>query len=166
MITAGNFSNIVNDYNGISDILNTNLTDSSIPEKWFSLANKYPSGTDTSGLSSVAYMLDNNVWSTYKNSVYADYAIGGPTIEMIIESYNNKHPHKNIAYSIPSANGYKIGENGNSDAGIVHSLVACDSTYFIESSIAYGYWIAGTRSGYSGNLFEASQGGDFRSDRT
>lgn len=35
-------------------------------------------------MQAVAYMLDTEVWSVYKGEK-ADYAIGGPTIEMVMK---------------------------------------------------------------------------------
>ena len=37
-------------------------------------------------------LLDTGLWSGYVNPTYADYAIGGPTIEMWIASWNAKYP--------------------------------------------------------------------------
>ena len=38
-------------------------------------------------MKAVAYMLDTNTWSVYAGDK-ADYAIGGPTIELFFKSYD------------------------------------------------------------------------------
>ncbi len=38
----------------------------------------------------MAYMLDKEVWSVYKGEG-AKYAIGGPTVELLLNSYNKKY---------------------------------------------------------------------------
>ena len=41
-------------------------------------------------MKAVAYLCDTNAWSSFKGTK-ADYAIGGPTIEMLMKSYSQKH---------------------------------------------------------------------------
>ena len=40
-------------------------------------------------MKAVAYLLDTDVWNVYKTDK-ADYAIGGPTVEMLMKSYSKK----------------------------------------------------------------------------
>ena len=40
----------------------------------------------------VEYLLDKNEWSQYAESGVADWAIGGPTLELLVASYNQKNP--------------------------------------------------------------------------
>ena len=43
-------------------------------------------------MKAVAYMLDTTAWSTFKDkNEKADYVIGGPTIEILMKSYSQKH---------------------------------------------------------------------------
>ena len=39
----------------------------------------------------IIHMIDLELWNGYKNDIYSDYAIGGPTLEMFCQSYNNTH---------------------------------------------------------------------------
>ena len=100
----------------------------------------------------VAYMLDTTAWSTFKdnnedNNGKADYAIGGPTIEMLMKSYSQKH---NVQYKAEAVNdtgheGYKISkDNGaNWDTYYFGMLSTSDSLYVLpESKGAIAMWVA------------------------
>jgi len=134
------FNDIVNDYNGSANILNTSITDSRV-KKWISWATKYSTSTNLN-IKAVAYMLDTSKWNLlYKNNTYADYAIGGPTLELFVASYNQRYPSLNIGISLDS-DGYKVGTGGNGGGTFIEPLEN-DSLYVIpSSSLAYAYWIA------------------------
>ena len=36
----------------------------------------------------VAYMLDTGIWKKFAKENVADYAIGGPTVELFFKAYN------------------------------------------------------------------------------
>lgn len=103
-------------------------------------------------MKSVAYMLDTNAWSGFKGTD-ADYAIGGPTIELLFESYNETHPDTNYPggkykAKATSSTGYEISADGGNSWNyiITNPLDYLDSsnpTYVINSaSNAYGMWLA------------------------
>ncbi len=80
---AAHLKNVINDYSGSSDI---------IDEKVKKLNNDFFNEGFTSSyanMRAVAYMLDTDVWSCFKTE-QAEYAIGGPTVEMLMASYNKK----------------------------------------------------------------------------
>ena len=96
----------------------------------------------------VAYMLDTTAWSTFKDSNgKADYVIGGPTLEMLFKSYNQKHPGKNYEAKATSATGYQLRVNGgtwkyNTDSSSDY-LDSSDSLYVLPSSKgASAMWLA------------------------
>ena len=60
-------------------------------------------------MKSVAYMLDINAWSKFAVSGKADYAIGGPTVELLFRSYNQKYSGTNYVAEATSNTGYKVG---------------------------------------------------------
>ena len=99
-------------------------------------------------MKSVAYMLDTNAWEGFKDSNgNADYAIGGPTVEMLINSYNQKYNTKYKAKA-SSAKGYQISTNngiswkGYTDLSSEY-LNLEDSLYVIKSeSNALAMWLA------------------------
>ena len=75
---------VLGDYSGAKDIVeNTKLS-----EKYNKWAYAHPE-TIYGGIKAVAYMLDTSkdVWGKYANNNYAEYAIGGPTLEIFCESY-------------------------------------------------------------------------------
>ena len=96
----------------------------------------------------VAYMLDTTAWSTFKDSNgKADYVIGGPTLEMLFKSYNQKHPGKNYEAKATSAIGYQLRVNGgtwkNNTDSSSNYLDSNDSLYVLPSSKgANAMWLA------------------------
>ena len=85
-------------------------------------------------MKAVAYMLDTGVWNVFKGD-YAEYAIGGPTIEMLFNSYNEKHPNSSYPsgkYQARASNatGYQISTN----AGQTWSDYMSAKTEYLDSS--------------------------------
>lgn len=100
----------------------------------------------------VASLLDvDNIWSGYNNTTYANYAIGGPTIEMFCKAYNDTHTGDKIeAVETNEENdyGYRI-KKGTADpsdtvedlkTGAINTLV--DGMYFKRTTEGSYYWIA------------------------
>ncbi len=48
----------------------------------------------------IAYMLDTKIWGKKYAGLKAEYAIGGPTLEMFVESYKQTHPDSSIRYTL------------------------------------------------------------------
>ena len=72
-------------YSGSADITDSFLQ--SLNSQWFSVLGNTPN-TGSTG-KAVAYLMDQDVWDEYKDSEEnASYAIGGPTLELFIKSYN------------------------------------------------------------------------------
>ena len=134
---AAKFWSVVSDYNGSSDI-----TDGKIKK----LNNDYFSKGYTStnvNMKAVAYMLDTNIWNSFKADK-ADYAIGGPTIEMLISSYNKKH---NVDYRVRATGTYgyyTISIDGGKTwkSEYPGMLDKNDSLYALSSSETGGMWLA------------------------
>ena len=132
---AAYFSSILDDYEGSASV-----TDSRIK----GLNNSYFSTGKTStynNMKSVAYMLDTKAWSGFAVTGKADYAIGGPTIEVFFKSYNQKYGTNYVAEAT-SNYGYKVGSGSASGYGFTLSNTS-DPLYVITSqSNALAYWIA------------------------
>ena len=77
-------------YDGASSI------NSMFADKWLSLYIQSHSSAKDIASRATAYMLDMNIWSPIYANEYAEYAIGGPTIEIYCASYNNTHPLEEI----------------------------------------------------------------------
>lgn len=146
------FSNILSDYNGSSDITSSNPA-----YKW--LSQYYNSGyqSDSSGMKAVAYMMDTYAWEEFKMSS-ALYTIGGPTLEMWLDSYNKKYGTK-YEYQVTSSSGYKIRESENDEftGTIINLLNTSDDLYVEKSDDVWAMWVA--------TPFGADRGAIFISDR-
>ena len=120
------FENILSDYSGTANITDARLK---------ALNNDYFNNkcyiSNYSNMKAVAYMLDKNEWSVYAGE-HAEYAIGGPSIELFIKSFNEKY---GTSYTTQAENvsGYsKVGQ-----------LIKTREPYVItDYSNAYGMWIA------------------------
>ena len=102
--------NVIKDYNGSSDITDERLK--KLNEDYF---NKYGSENSTyKNMKAVAYMLDTseNVWGKFAGEK-AEYAIGGPTIELLFKSYNEKYKTNNkYQAEAKNRNGYLVSADG------------------------------------------------------
>ena len=135
---AAYFTSILNDYEGSASI-----TDSRIKGLNNSYFNDNSFTSTNNNMKSVAYMLDTKAWSGFATEK-ADYAIGGPTVELLFKSYNQKYGTNYIAEAI-SNTGYHISKDGgsswNDEDEYMFSI--SDRTYVIsETSNANAMWIA------------------------
>ena len=133
------FVNVLNDYKGSGDITDGKVK--KLNDDYFS------KGYTSSSLSmkAVAYMLDTNIWNIFKTEK-AEYAIGGPTVEMLMASYNKKY---NANYMTRAKNnvGYEISKDGGVNWALYYNemLSTSDNLYVISSSTnAYAMWLAST----------------------
>ena len=135
--------NDTNYSNGSESISSTNPA-----RKWLKsyFDNNYTSGSNDN-MQALAYMMDTDVWNTYKTGK-ADYAIGGPTLEMLAASYNKIHESKKIEYKI-TENGYDVkwstDENFDDDKWHISGISTSESLYVLpsyETSGAKTMWLA------------------------
>ena len=104
-------------------------------------------------------MIDCDLWNGYKNSNYAEYAIGGPSMEMFCESYNSTHTGDDLVIE-QKQNGYKIYNGSESDTYSVGSLMTnnkVDDLYFGKER-GNGYWLA-SPAAYAGHHSMVSTNG-------
>ena len=134
------FSDILGDYAGSSRITDSRLK--ALNNDYFNTKNY--SSTDNN-IKAVAYMMDTKAWnSKFLDSNKADYCIGGPSVELLFKSYNEKYK---TAYESQASSdtGYQIRETSSDswNDGVVSTLSTSDPLYVITSeSNAYGYWLA------------------------
>ena len=137
---AASFVNVIGDYpNGSSHILDSkikSLNNDYFNTKGFESANN--------NMKAIAYMLDTIAWSGFAGE-QAEYAIGGPTVEMILDSYNQKYGEQ-YAAEAKNAYGYKVSKDGTTwSDGISRMFKTSDPLYVINStSTASGMWLAST----------------------
>ena len=143
------FNNVYRDYSGSEWILGTTTEagvtrENSLAKNWLNKyfnytvnGTTYPNRTSTNkNIRAVAYMLDTKIWSRFANSEYADYAIGGPTLEMFCTSYKESHTGSNISCDVTGRNGYNY-----SNASSLFS--DCNGIYIKTSTEkAYAMWLA------------------------
>ena len=144
---AAYFSNILNDYEGSSSITEARLK--GLNNSYFSTGKS----STYNNMKSVAYMLDTNAWSKFAVTGKADYAIGGPTIELLFKSYNQKYSGTNYVAEATSNYGYKVGSGSASRYNLTLSNTS-DPLYVITSnSNAEAYWLASPSASNDTNVF-------------
>ena len=94
-------------------------------------------------MKAVAYMLDTVAWKAFAGNK-ADYAIGGPTVELLMKSYSQKY---GVDYRTQASNniGYQISNDGGSSyvLSIESMLNTNDSLYIINSTNnSYAMWLS------------------------
>ena len=138
------FMNVYKDYSGSSWIL-----ENSKAKKWLNKyfnytadnGTTYPNKTsENSNIRAVAFMMDTSdgVWGKWANSNFAEYAIGGPTLEMYVESYKDSHPESNISCDVTGTNGYTYSNASGLEASDENNGI------YIKTSQekAYAMWLA------------------------
>ncbi|MCI8760605.1 MAG: hypothetical protein HFJ34_05775, partial [Clostridia bacterium] len=130
------FNDIIKDYpNGSAHITNEKIK--ALNNDYFNVKG-YTSTNDN--MKAVAYMLDTNVWSGYKGSK-AEYAIGGPSVEMLLKSYNQKYNTSYLAGTQNDVGYYVSGDGGNSWKHAIS--IPIDSLYTItDTQKAVAMWLA------------------------
>ena len=114
----------------------------------------------------VSELLDPDKWSGFKDGEgYAQYAVGGPTVEMWCESWNAAHVDSKIYTNkgaSESAPGYYVGTSEFATT-TSYELIGIDATrdklwypnynaYAVDGSNAcYGYWLASPSASSTGN---------------
>ena len=147
------FDNVYRDYSGASWISSNGKG-----SKWLSqFLGSYGTSTNTN-IRAVAYMMDTNVWSGYHAGEDAEYAMGGPTIEMYCASYKDTHPSKYLECGNVDSYGYNVRWNGGSWSTSQSGLVQDDfNSIYIKSdtSKAYGMWLASPSANTNDDLMYA-----------
>ena len=136
------FTSILNDYEGSASITEGRIK--GLNNSYFSTGKS----STTNNMKSVAYMLDTKAWSGFATEK-AEYAIGGPTLELLFKSYNQKYTTNYVAEAT-SNTGYIIGENGTANVYNFYLSNTSDPLYVITSqSNAVAYWLASPDAGHT-----------------
>ena len=140
-------TNILEDYKGTDDI-------EARLKKW---SNSYFSKGYTStnaNIKAVAYMLDTVAWKDFAGD-NAEYAIGGPTLELLFKSYNEKYDTGYMAEAT-SAVGYQIKKTeSDSWSDFILGMIQMDELYIAPSGNknAYALRIASPAASSSLNVY-------------
>lgn len=127
---------VISAYSGIEDISNEK-----VKKLNSSYLNEYNYTNDDS-MKAVAYILDTSIWSIFAGEK-AEYAIGAPTIEMLMKSYSQKY---GVDYQAKSDEiGYRISNDGGLKwyPSIINMLNGNDDLYVKKSANnTSGMWVA------------------------
>ena len=97
----------------------------------------------------VLWLCDETKWSGYKNSSYADYVMGAPSIEMYVKSYNAYHTKKGTSgyeqikckWFSSSVSGYKYAVGASNESYVdcleTNGLKADSNNMYVKSG---QYW--------------------------
>ncbi len=125
----------------------------------------------------VSTLLNTNNWKKYldkeNGTGNADYAIGSPTIEMWIASWNQRYPNDKL-YCKESKDiynpGYYVGIDSNQSTFGINYQVMNKKEGYNNSSLYYPrkeiiksceyYWIASPGAGYEGNVISVHYNGE------
>ena len=139
---AAPFDNIINDYVGTA-----NITEDM---KWFN-KDYFDKGYSSANpnMKAVAYLLDKQLWTDKFKGNGAEYVVGGPSLDMLLTSYNQSTNQSNVYQSrAENSTGYKLSYDGgiNWYTYINDSskyLTKIDNLYRISSqSNALAYWVS------------------------
>ena len=132
---GASLSNILVDYKGTDDIEER-------LKKWNDSYFSKGYTSTNNNMKAVAYMLDTVAWKDFAGD-NAEYAIGGPTLELLFKSHNEKYGTKYIAEAT-SVIGYQIKKQENDTWNdYVFGMIKKDNLYIGPSNInAYALRIA------------------------
>ena len=122
-------------YSGSGDI------SSDLKTKWLS---KYKYTNTNENVKATAYLLNKSAWDANFTNSYAEYAIGGPTLELFTESYNETHPDKTIDIQVTSEAGYQVKwSDENIYDYYINGLSTTEDLYVIKDDTnADAMWVA------------------------
>ena len=127
---------LLNKYTGAASITDTNI----IP--WLSYLKSSYGGSDNTNnnMKATAYLLDTEIWKGFRNSTKAKYAIGAPTLDMFVASYNTRFARQ--IETIAQETGYKLKFTDGDSYG--YSLVTGDylTAHQKKDGYAYYMWLA------------------------
>ena len=157
--------NVANNYNGASDIIEKN---NQKLVKWINYAKDYPISSNMN-IKAVAFLLDTDIWDEkYRNQEYAEYAIGGSTLELWCAAYKALHMDKYVKWSY-NEEGYQIewsdGTESNSSYWL-NDIEDNNDLYYIKSSTdkALFMWMASPAALTSYSVISANYTGTLNLD--
>ena len=110
------------------------------------MATGYTLNSSNQNSKCVSGLLNTNNWTAFVDTNYADYAIGGPTLNMYIASWNAKG--YTTLYTNTNTNGYYVGTSANPETPKVDMSNTAgygDTLYYPHQSEYFGcngYWLA------------------------
>ena len=177
-----NSGNIQNGKTGAVDIFGSGASSMTqyIANKYLSKWKAQTQNTTNSNARMTATLMDTSLWTNFANSSKVNnltsnsselVAIGGPTVEMWVDSWNQKHgsissdSNKAQLYLAATATGYKIGTKVYPTTYYIDNSSATgysDKLYYPRTSSyqnAYGYWLASPSDNGTDRVMDVSYGG-------
>ncbi len=152
--TCGNWNDVIPYYNGIEDIGENKILN-------YLHATKKCKDNSTASWKAVAYMLDTQVWRQFSGE-NANFAIGAPTLEMFLKSYNDVSNNP-IRYILNEKGFYEYKHLVNMtnnimnyvESGHASSLIASpvDHQSLLSATTNYIYNICYYNTWYTGQSF-------------
>lgn len=123
--------------NNVKPILENNPA-----RKWLSYFETEQGNNDSwQSMRTTAYLLDTNIWGGFSGDK-AEYAIGGPTLDLFIASYNSIYSEK-IKFTVKDGElGYRIQGPGDNTYLLYNTKLSQGTPCTTESNEADSMWIA------------------------
>ena len=156
---AAPFDKVIGDYTGSASITED--------MKWFNkdYFDKGYSSTNNN-MKAVAYLLDKAIWTDKFKGNGAEYVVGGPSLDMVLSSYNQFTNQSNLYQSrAENSIGYKMSDDSGTSWNYSSStsskyLTQGDTLYRISSTNnAYGYLVSSPSAKYTSNVMSVSCSG-------
>ena len=151
---------VYKDYNGSTDITDTRLQ--ALNSGYYKYLTDNYTTSENINMRSVAYMMDTSekVWGTFAGEK-AEYAIGGPTIEMLLKSYSQKYDVDYRA-QVSNVTGYEISNDGG--ASWTNSIVIGNGdTTYVKRGRSYAMWLASPSATNSTDMMRMQDNGNIGS---
>ena len=151
--------NVIKDYTDSASM--TDIKIQNLNKSYFKYLETNTQTSTNSNMKAVGYMTDTNVWKAFAGDK-AEYAIGGPTVEMLMKSYSQKH---GVDYQARAKDvvGYEISKDGGVNWANYYSgmLDTRDSLYVIKDTAkAYAMWLASPSANDATNVMYVDYDGD------
>lgn len=138
-------------------------------KKFIDTNRSYYYDNTSNALNTLEYLLDTEKWSSFKGED-ASYAIGSPTLEMFIASYNATHTDANLEVEVTGNLGYTFVSDDYTGKyvqtiDVSDDLYVTDKALMLASTSEYGndYMILQTPAdGYLGNYGDYNTKGGLR----
>ena len=133
------------------------------------MQNKFGALNSNENSRAVSTLINTANWDGYVNTSYADYAIGAPTLEMWVASWNGAYGDKLKLYTNKKANGYYVGTGSNSTKNYMQDITSVtgwqnNRLYFPHGSSDYqgcsGTWLASPSAGHAYYLLNVDRSGN------
>ncbi len=153
------FNNVINDYTGSASIAED--------MKWFNKDYFDKGYTSTAkNMRAVSYLLNKAIWTDKFKGNGAEYVVGGPSLDMLLSSYNQFTNQSNVYQAkATKATGYQLSYDGGTNwknyiDNSSKYLTQGDTLYRISSTNnASAYWVSSPSVAYTGYVMHVGYHG-------